>query len=406
MSMHLMLVADGRSPITRRYLKVLLGLGFQVTLVTSFPCAPVQGVEKMYTLPVAFGRFAGTQSGAGLDQPYKANQGARKAVARFRKAFLSLRYWLGPLTLPIYGAHLRRIYWEVQPDVVHALRIPFEGMMASGLPESARLLVSIWGNDLTLHAQGSLWMKLLTRRVLLRSRGITSDAYRDIRLARTMGFRSNFPFAVFPGAGGIDLQAFERIKQAGIEPRSDPIPAGVPLVINPRGFRPGSVRNDVFFEAIPLVLQRYPKVAFICPAMAGQSEAEEAVRRFGIQRQVVLLPHLPQENLWELFMRATVMVSISQHDGTPNSLLEAMAAGCFPVAGDIESIREWITPGVNGLLVQPGRADQVADAILMALENPDLRLRAREVNRKIIEERAEVEKVKQQIFTFYQQFSQ
>ncbi|WP_322508872.1 glycosyltransferase [Anaerolinea sp.] len=402
--MRIMLVADGRSPITRRYLKVLLDLGVQVTLVSSFPCAPVEGAEGMYILPVAFGRFAGTQSGAGLDQPYKANQGARRAVARFRKAFLSLRYWLGPLTLPFYSAHLRRIYREVQPDVVHALRIPFEGMMASGLPENATLLVSIWGNDLTLHAQGSIWMNLLTRRVLRRVSGLTADAYRDIRLARTMGFRSSFPSAVFPGAGGIDLQAFEHLKRAGSEPRSDPIPAGVPLVINPRGFRPGSVRNDVFFEAIPLVLQRYPKVAFICPAMAGQPEAEETVRRLGIQRQVVLLPHLPQDNLWELFLRATVMVSISQHDGTPNSLLEAMAAGCFPVAGDIESIREWITPGVNGLLVQPNRADQAADAILMALENADLRLRAREANCKIIEERAEVGKVKQQILAFYQQF--
>ncbi|MEJ5313638.1 MULTISPECIES: glycosyltransferase [Anaerolinea] len=403
--MHIMLVADGRSPITRRYLNVLLELGFRVTLVSSFPCAPVEGVEGLWVLPVAFGRFAGTQSGAGLDQPHKANQGARRAVARFRKAFLSMRYWVGPLTLPFYAGHLRRIYGQVRPDVVHALRIPFEGMMASSLPDSARLIVSIWGNDLTLHAQGSLWMKLLTRRVLSRAQGLTADAYRDIRLARTMGFNPSFPSAVFPGAGGIDLQTIERIKRVGSEPRSDPIPAGVPLVINPRGFRPGSVRNDVFFSAIPLVLQRNNRVAFICPAMAGQPEAEESVRRLGIHRQVVLLPHLPQENLWELFLRATVMVSISQHDGTPNSLLEAMAAGCFPVVGDIESIREWITPGVNGLLVPPDRADQTAEAIVMALENTDLRVKAREINRKLIEERAEVGKVKEQILAFYQRFA-
>ena len=37
----------------------------------------------------------------------------------------------------------------------------------------------------------------------------------------------------------------------------------------------------------------------------------------------------------------------------PEAILEAMALGCFPIAGDIESVREWITPGVNGILVDP-----------------------------------------------------
>jgi glycosyltransferase involved in cell wall biosynthesis len=31
-----------------------------------------------------------------------------------------------------------------------------------------------------------------------------------------------------------------------------------------------------------------------------------------------------------------------------------MACGCYPVVGDIESLREWITPGVNGSLIDPG----------------------------------------------------
>jgi glycosyltransferase involved in cell wall biosynthesis len=70
-----------------------------------------------------------------------------------------------------------------------------------------------------------------------------------------------------------------------------------------------------------------------------------------------------------LFRRAAVAVSPSTHDGTPNTLLEAMACGCFPVAGDLESLREWINPDVNGLLVDPGDPHALADAILTALEH-------------------------------------
>jgi glycosyltransferase involved in cell wall biosynthesis len=66
-----------------------------------------------------------------------------------------------------------------------------------------------------------------------------------------------------------------------------------------------------------------------------------------------------------------------------------MACGCFPVAGDLESIREWITPGINGLLVDPSDPDSLAEAILSALDQPELRAKAGEQNRRIIAERAD-----------------
>ena len=144
-------------------------------------------------------------------------------------------------------------------------------------------------------------------------------------------------------------------------------------MINPRGFRTGSVRQDTFFQALPLILERSPNITFACAAMAGQREALRWVERLRLEGKVHLLPLLPQADLWELFARAAVTVSVSQHDGTPNSLLEAMALGAFPVAGDIESIREWITPGVNGLLVEPDKPQALAEAVLLALDNPDLR---------------------------------
>ncbi|HBE80849.1 MAG TPA: glycosyl transferase family 1, partial [Firmicutes bacterium] len=43
-----------------------------------------------------------------------------------------------------------------------------------------------------------------------------------------------------------------------------------------------------------------------------------------------------------------LMVSIPKSDGTPVSLLEAMAAGCLPVLADLPVYHDWITDGVNG----------------------------------------------------------
>ncbi len=179
------------------------------------------------------------------------------------------------------------------------------------------------------------------------------------------------------------------------------LPPDVPVVINPRGFRPGSVRNDTFFKAIPLVLKEIPEAIFLCAGMAGQPEALDWVQRLGIASSVRLLPFLPQEDLWRLFKRAQVSVSISQHDGTPNSLLEAMAVGCFPVVGDIESTREWITDGENGRLVDPSDAAGSAIAIIEALKNVDLIKTAANINRRIISDRADCGRNAEEVSEYY-----
>lgn len=399
--MHILLVADGRSPITRRWVMGLKALQHRVTLVSTFPCTPPEGIEALHVLPVAFGSLGGNQI-RGAGRP--TDHGLRRFIGQFRARFLLMRYLLGPLSLPLYHRQFARMVTAIKPDLVHALRIPFEGMLAAHTPKGIPFIVSIWGNDLTLHAQGSPLMRRFTRLVLERADGLMADANRDIRLAEMWGFEEQRPSLVVPGGGGVDLIEIDRLRQVAGDVPQVGVPSGVPLVINPRGLRPGSLRSDVFFQAIPLVLQRWQNVRFVCPGMAGQKEAMEWVERLKLQGAVRLMPFLSQTQLWDQFLRADVMVSVSVHDGTPNSVLEAMACGCFPVVGDIESLREWITPGVNGLLVEPTKPQSLADALMLALENPVLRTQAAEINRHLIAHRAGVNVVRARVDAFYRRF--
>jgi glycosyltransferase involved in cell wall biosynthesis len=248
-------------------------------------------------------------------------------------------------------------------------------------------------------------MAALTRQTLQRADGLLADTQRDITLARRWGLADGNPALIVPGGGGVELGEIAGVRAVVQRVGSQYdhlIPPGAPLVINPRGFRTGSVRQDTFFAAVPFVLEHQPQVAFACAAMAGQREAQRLVGQYHLQNKVTLLPLLPQTDLWGLFARAAVTVSVSQHDGTPNSLLEAMALGAFPVAGDIESIREWITPGINGLLVDPGKPHDLAEAVLLALDSPDLRARAAECNAQLVAERASAEMVREKVRIFYQ----
>ena len=355
------------------------------------------GLEGFWILPVAFSQLVGGDRDSSGEKPSRR----RGLIRRFRSTFQAGRYWLGPLSASRLAGKLQKIVDQVHPDLVHARRIPYEGMRASGWRQGVPLVVSIWGNDLTLHAGGSALMRSATRRTLRRADGLLADTHRDLDLARQWGFAPTKPALQAPGSGGVRLDEIAAARNA-----PNPLPPewmdGRPIIVNPRGIRPGSVRTDTFFKAIPLVHRRFPQASFICPAMAGQPEAEYWMAELGLRERICLLPVIPQEQLWRLYYASQALVSISEHDGTPNSVLEGMACGCFPIAGEIDSLREWIEPGSNGLLVPPGDEAALAEAICRALEDEPLRRQAAERNAEIVVSRADSGKVMRDVAEFYQ----
>jgi glycosyltransferase involved in cell wall biosynthesis len=363
--MKLLFVADGRSPIAQNWIRYF-AQAHEVYLASTFTCSPDFPLTGLQVIPVAF---------SGLK---KASQRPGTAPARTVGLRTTIRQWFGPLTIRRAASQLRSFIERVKPDLVHAMRIPYEGMMAADAYTGTPLLVSTWGNDFTLHASSTRLMSHYTRWTMQVADALHADCQRDVRLAREWGFGPGKPSLVAPGNGGIQTEVFY--------PPASPVQD--PVIINPRGFRP-YVRNDVFFRAIPLVLAKQPEARFIFNLMAGEPQALAWIQELNIGHAVELLPPQTHAQMAESFRRAQIVASPSIHDGTPNTLLEGIACGCFPVAGDLESIREWITPSENGLLFDATDHRSIAEAILTALENKNLRRNAAGLNQNIISERAE-----------------
>ena len=64
-----------------------------------------------------------------------------------------------------------------------------------------------------------------------------------------------------------------------------------------------------------------------------------------------------------------VRSTISERYTSPLKLFDYLAAGRPIVASDLPAIREVLTDQVNGLLVEPGRADVLADALGRVLDD-------------------------------------
>jgi hypothetical protein len=248
--MRLLFVADGRSPIALNWLRYWVERGDEVYLVSTFPCQPDVALAGVYFVPVAFSslKTAATKPTRGV-----SFWGAAALNLRLR-----IRHWAGPLTLPGAARRLKRILDAVRPDLVHAMRIPYEGMLAALAGPNAPLLISVWGNDFTLHAPSTPLMGSFTRRAMQQTDALHADCQRDLRLATRWGFDASKAGIVLPGNGGIRRDVF-------YPPTHPPT---LPLVINPRGFR-NYVRNDTFFQSIPLVLRKVPQARYVCPIFAG-----------------------------------------------------------------------------------------------------------------------------------------
>ncbi len=382
--MRILFVADGRSPTTLTWLRYWIERGDEVFLASTFACTPDLPLRGLDLVPVAFSKM---RSPSRTDHS-GASQWLRDT--RLMRLRLALRQWVGILTLPPAARRLEALSRRIRPDLVHALRIPYEGMLAAHADLNAPLVISVWGNDFTLHAPSTPWMRLETRRTMLKAAALHVDCQRDLRLAGEWGFALDKPALVIPGNGGVHTDIFFPLKRPPISP----------VVVNPRGFR-SYIRNDTFFRSIPLVLAEQPEAHFRCASMAGIPEAEAWVKKLGVEKAVELLTPRPQKELAEVLRAAQVAVSPSTHDGTPNSLLEAMACGCFPVAGNLESIREWITPGENGLLIDPSDPAALAEAILTALGDEALRTQAVKTNIRLVAERAEFRRCLAQAEAFY-----
>jgi glycosyltransferase involved in cell wall biosynthesis len=146
---------------------------------------------------------------------------------------------------------------------------------------------------------------------------------------------------------------------------------------------------SLLIRAIPIVLKEEPNVKFI---FAGDGPERKNVERqaetLAIGSSIEFLGWVRHEEMAKLLSRSEIYISTSLDDGTSVSLLEAMAAGAFPIVTDIPSNREWISDGENGFLVPIDEERVLAIRIIEAIRNRPLLERARERNLRLVSEKA------------------
>jgi glycosyltransferase involved in cell wall biosynthesis len=97
------------------------------------------------------------------------------------------------------------------------------------------------------------------------------------------------------------------------------------------------------------------------------------IRKLGLRDAVELTGPVGQDRIRELYAQADVFCLPSFREGLPFVLIEALAMELGVVATSIMGVPELVADDQNGLLVTPGRADELADALATLARDPERR---------------------------------
>ncbi|MDD5594701.1 MAG: glycosyltransferase, partial [Candidatus Omnitrophica bacterium] len=133
--------------------------------------------------------------------------------------------------------------------------------------------------------------------------------------------------------------------------------------------------HRLFLEAAAKVIHETPgmKLKFkIIGDAEVRRELEEYSRKLNIANQVIFLGW--QKDLLAVYSDLDIIVLTSLNEGTPVSLIEAMASGRAVVATDVGGIRDLLGQAMErGIIVKSGDSIGLANAMKLLLDNSQLR---------------------------------
>jgi phosphatidyl-myo-inositol dimannoside synthase len=129
--------------------------------------------------------------------------------------------------------------------------------------------------------------------------------------------------------------------------------------------------HDRVIRTLPRVLQQHPDTIYLVVGDGDDRPRLESLTvECGVRKNVQFAGLVPEEELPGYFRLADVFVMPSVAEGFGIVFLEAMATGIRVIGGSQDGSRDALCDGALGTLVDPGNGEELASAIIAALDGP------------------------------------
>lgn len=285
---------------------------------------------------------------------------------------------------------LKKIIQEVKPDklLAYTAKPVIYSSLAAGSVKGIQVYSMITGlgyafvNNSLKRKPLNLLVSSLFRIALRKNSCVFFQNPEDKQLFIEKGLISTQMPAVITNGSGVDLDWYQPV----------PLPDKPVFLFVGRLLKEKGVRE--FYEAASLLKSKYPCAVFNLvggldsnPASITQSELNE----WQDQKVVDYLGKYQDVRL--AYTDAQVFVLPSYREGTPRTVLEAMAMGRPIVTTDAPGCRETVINEENGLLVPPQNITALAEAMERIILDPSLAHKMGQASVQMAKEKYDVHKV-------------
>lgn len=370
---------------TARWISQIADLGWEIHLFPSLDDGVVNPALKNITVH---------HSVFGWQWDKKASTCVRRPSLFLRATVFLRRKLLELIISNDRAAQLANLIQRIKPDIIHSMETQAAGYLTLEAErrckhEFPQWIHTVWGSDIFLFGRLTEHRGKI-REVLSNCDYFTAEGDRDIKLARKFGFAGKV-LLVAPATGGFDISACAPLRKEIANRR----------IIMLKGYQHFAGRALVGLRALERcseLLKEYTVVVF-----SGNKNIEIAAELFTDSTQIPtkVLPEVSHQEILKLQGEARISISLSISDGVPNSMLESIVMGSFPIQSWTACYEEWIEDGINGILVPPEDPDVVEQAIRQALSDDDLVNRAAKINYRLAAEKLDYSLLKSKTIELY-----
>jgi len=256
---------------------------------------------------------------------------------------------------------------EIQPDLVHSLEMQSQTyhVLKAKQQFNFKWAYFCWGNDLYMFKDNDKHKKKINE-VLKNIDFLFTDTHRDIILAKNNGFNKE-QVNVFPGGGGYEIIKYKKFI----------LPLFIRKTIIIKGYEHNYGRAITVLNAIDKIADTIKK--FDIYVYSAHQIVVDKIKEINKKHHLNIQystrdQEISHKELLAKFGSAKIAIGNSISDGIPNTLLEAIILGAFPIQSNPGGATEdYIVDGGNGFLIEnPEDASEIADKISKALKNDEL----------------------------------
>jgi glycosyltransferase involved in cell wall biosynthesis len=296
---------------------------------------------------------------------------------------------------------LRRLYKEIQPDIVHHVTIKpvLYGTLVARWVGGIQILNAISGLGYFFIAQG--WKSSIRKtlllwvyRAILHSKKVWILFQNPDDQALFAQYKIIYPKHAFKIKGsGVDLQQFA----------CSSIPKGrAKVILVARMLWDKGVGE--FVESATALKQQGLDADFLLVGAVdlGNPESISAKQLEQWNRSGVVKWLGEREDIAQLLAESHIAVLPSYREGLPKSLIEAAAVGRPIVTTDVPGCREVVKDGENGFLVPAKDAKKLAVVIQNLINNPKLLTSMGKKSRLMAEQEFSIQQIVEQTLKLYE----